>query len=71
MKSKGCWIAISIAVLIAVGLITLFLVNSHQEVSDDLIVRVGYKPNSGYLQTRGVQIYIAVPNYAYTIAVNS
>jgi NitT/TauT family transport system substrate-binding protein len=48
MNSKGRWIAISIAVLIAVGLITLFLINSRQEVSDDLIVRVGYKPNSGY-----------------------
>ena len=48
MMSKKHWIGILATVLIAVGLLTLALFTSHQQVTDDLIVRVGYKPNSGY-----------------------
>ena len=48
MKSKTRWIAVLFAVLAVAGLITVVLFNSDPHVDDDLVVRVGYKPNSGY-----------------------
>ncbi len=48
MNSKSRWIVIFVAVLVAAGLISLLLINFSSQIKDDYVIRVGYKPNSGY-----------------------
>lgn len=48
MKFKKLWVAVSIVIAIAAFAIFINLTKSRTEIKDDYVIRVGYKPNSGY-----------------------
>lgn len=48
MNSRRLWIAISVAIMIAACAVIIILFSSRTDIKNEHVIRVGYKPNSGY-----------------------